>query len=149
MSRERDETKPDSPVVAALLQAFPNFAERWRKYVESWDGNPPGSYIDMAEFVHFVVEDLHEKGNLDETRRAFQFLEQLLIESNQSTKDFIGLGFFETLQNVASWRPGGNAVYEQFCGPLSKQIWRELQAMWAGKSSLMDVLRAERKNSSS
>ncbi len=54
--------------------------------------------------------------------------------------------FFETLQNVASHRPQGNKVYEQFFGPMSKKIWSELQRMWAGKSSRMDVIHAEQKN---
>ena len=135
--------------MASLLEAFPRFANRWEKYVESWGGQAQGSYMDMAEFVHFVVEDLYEKGNLDETKRAFQYLEQLLTGANQNTRDLIGLGFFETLQNVASWRLGGNKVYEQFLGSISKQIWTELQVVWQGKSSLMDVIRAERKNNSS
>jgi hypothetical protein len=65
--------------------------------------------------------------------------------AEEENRNLIGLGFFETLQNVASWRPGGNKVYEQFLGPISKQIWSELQRMWAGKSSLMDVIRAEQK----
>ena len=145
MTDKSDEGKPDTRVVASLLEAFPDFAKHWGKYVESWGGKAQGSYMDMAEFVHFVVKDLYEKGNLDETRRAFQVLEQFLTGSDQNTRNLIGLGFFETLQNVASWRPGGNKVYEQFFGPISKQIWSELQAMWAGKSSLMDVLRAEGK----
>lgn len=102
--------------------------------------------MDMAEFVHFVVEDVYEKGNLDETRRVFQLLEKLLVEADQETRDLIGYGFFETLQNFASWRADGNKAYEQFFGPTSKQVWSELQAMWSGKSNLMDVLRAERKN---
>ena len=100
----------------------------------------------MAEFVHFVVEDLYEKGKLDETRRIFQLLEKLLSEADQENRNLIGLGFFETLRNVASWRPNGNKVYEQFFGPVSELIWTELQRMWAGKSSLMDVIRAEQKS---
>lgn len=98
----------------------------------------------MSEFVDFVAKDLYEKGKLDETRRAFQLLEGLLVEGDQETRDLIGLGFFETLQCAASWRPGGNRVYEQFLGPMSKRAWRELQRLWAGRSSLMDVIRAER-----
>jgi hypothetical protein len=134
-----------SPVVSALRQAFPDFSDRWKKHIMWWGGNPAGSYNDMAEFVHFVVEDLYEKGKLDETRRIFQLLEKLLSEADQENRNLIGLGFFETLQNVASWRPNGNKVYEQFFGPVSKLIWTELQRMWSGKSSLMDVIRAEQK----
>jgi len=135
-----------SPVISALRQAFPDFGERWKKHVVSWGGNSAGSYNDMAEFVHFVIEDLHEKGKLDETRRVFQLLEGFLVEADQETRDIIGLGFFETLQNVASHRPHGNEAYAQYFGPLSNKVWSELQRMWAGKSSLMDVIRAEQKN---
>jgi hypothetical protein len=106
---------------------------------------PGGFYNDMAEFVHFVVEDVYEKGKLDETRRVFEHLEKLLAGADQENRNLIGLGFFETLQNFASWRPNGNKVYEQFFGPVFKKIWTELQRMWAGKSSLMDVIRAEQK----
>lgn len=67
------------------------------------------------------------------------------MEADQETRNLIGLGFFENLQNVASWRPHDNKVYEQFFGPTSQKVWSELQAMWAGKSSLMDVIRAEQK----
>ncbi|MGC2333155.1 MAG: hypothetical protein WA581_17005 [Candidatus Acidiferrales bacterium] len=127
-----------SPAISTLRQAFPDFSDRWKKHITFWGGNPPGSYNDMAEFVHFVVEDVYEKGKLDETRRIFQLLEELLVEADQESRNLIGLGFFETLQNVASWRPHGNKVYEQFFGPMSKQVWSELRTMWTGKSSLMD-----------
>jgi hypothetical protein len=133
-----------SPVVSTLRQAFPDFSDRWKKHIMWWGGNPAGSYNDMAEFVHFVVEDVYEKGKLDETRRVFERLEKLLAGADEENRNLIGLGFFETLQNFASWRPGGCKVYEQFFG-VSKQIWSELQRMWAGKSSLMDVIRAEQK----
>jgi hypothetical protein len=135
-----------SPVISALRQAFPDFGDRWRKHVVSYGGNSAGSCMDMAEFVHFVIEDLHEKGKLDETSRVFQLLENLLVEADQQTRDLIGFGFFETLRNVASHRPQGNKAYEQFFGPMSKKVWSELQKMWTGKSSLMDVIRAEQEN---
>jgi hypothetical protein len=99
----------------------------------------------MAEFVHFVIEELYERANLDEVRRVFDCFEAPFAEGSQETKDLIRLGFFETLQNVASWRPYGNAVFEPFFGPMSKQVWKEITRTWRGKSSLMDVLRAERK----
>jgi hypothetical protein len=134
-----------SPVIAALRQAFPDFSDRWKKHVALWGGNSAGSYNDMGEFVCFVVEDLYEQGRLDETRRVFELLEKLLAEADEEKRNLIGLGFFEDLQNFASWRPGGNKIYEQFFGPLSVEIWHQLQIIWAGKSSLMDVIRAEQK----
>jgi hypothetical protein len=133
-----------SQTSCTLVKAFPNFSERWRKHLAHWKGEPAGSYIDMAEFVHFVVEDLYEKAKFDEIRRLFELLEKLFVEGDEATQNLIGLGFFETLQNFASWRPYGNKVFEQFLGPMSEQCWREIQRQWAGKSSLMDVIRSER-----
>jgi len=127
-----------------LVGAFPDFSMRWREHIARWAGERAGSYVDMAEFVHFVVEDLYERGRFEETRRAFECLEKLFVEGDQETRDLVGLGFFETLQNFASWRPCGNAVFEQFLGPMSEQAWIEIKRQWAGKSSLMDVSRAER-----
>jgi hypothetical protein len=118
-----------SPVISALRQAFPDFGDRWKKHIAWWSGNPAGSYNDMAEFVLFVVEDVYEKGNLDEAHRIFQFIEKLLVEADQETRNVIGLGFFENLQNFVSRRPHGNKAYEQFLGTMSKQVWSELQTM--------------------
>ena len=132
-----------SPAFSRLQQAFPDFADRWKTYIAEWGGGSPGLYTGMAQFVHFVVEDLYEAGNLDETRRSFHLLEELLVPADQDTRNLIGFGFFETLQTVASHRPNGNKVYEQFLGPVSRRIWSELKQMWAGKSSLMDVIRTE------
>lgn len=130
--------------ILTLLENFPNFSPRWREHLEWWGGEPAGQYMDMAQFVHFVVEDLYEHANLDEMRRFFDRLETLFAEGNQQTRDLIGLGFFETLQNVASHRPYGNAVFEPFFGPMSKEVWVEIRRAWRGKSSLMEVVRAER-----
>jgi hypothetical protein len=134
-----------NPVVAVLRKAFPDFSERWRKYILDGSGTSSGPFTEMAEFVHFVVLDLYQKGNLAETRRAFELFEQLLVGADEETENLIALGFFETLQCFASWQPGGNKVYEQFLGPKSRQIWGELREIWAGKSSLMEVMRAEHK----
>lgn len=134
-----------SDIMQSVLTAFPAFSERWRRHIEWWGGAPAGSYNDMAQFVHFVVEDLYERGTLDGVRGAFDLMERLLVGASQETRDLIGLGFFETLQNLASWRPYGYKAFEQFLGPTSERIWREIQRMWAGKSSLADVIRAERK----
>jgi len=133
-------------IMLSLLNTFPAFMERWRKHIEEWRGEQAGSYNDMAEFVHFVVDDLYEKGNLSEVGRVFQMMDRLLAEGDQETRDLVALGFFETLQNVTSWRPYGNKAFEQFLGPVSQRAWAEIQSAWAGKSSLADVIRAERQH---
>lgn len=134
-----------SGVMLALLKAFPAFSGRWKEHVASCGGEQAGAYNDMAEFVHFVIDELYDEGNWHEVRRVFQLMEQFLIGADEDRRNLIGLGFFETLQNVASWKPGGYQQFEQFLGPISLAIWRELQRIWAGKSRLADVIRAEQK----
>jgi len=134
----------ENRIIHSLLADFPALSNRWRTYIEEWGGQHIGDYIDMAEVVHFVVEDLYEKGNLDEVRRIFDYMEKQLQDCDQETRDLIGLGFFETLQNVASHTVDGYRVYEKFLGRISKRIWKEIQRAWEGKSSLAEVVRAER-----
>lgn len=115
---------PTCRAITAILNAFPSFADRWKKHVARWGGKPAGSYIDMAEFVQFVIEDLYEKHNLRETRQAFELMERLLKEGDTETRNLIGLGFLDSLKGVASRRPYGNKVFERFLGPASMRIWR-------------------------
>jgi hypothetical protein len=133
-------------IVVSLLKTFPDFTARWKEHIALWGGNPAGSYNDMAEFVQFVVQDLYDEGERAEVQRAFDSLEGLLSKADEETTNLIGLGFFETLQNFASWRPYGNRVFEEFLGARSMQLWREIERIWEGKSSLADVIRAERKS---
>jgi hypothetical protein len=130
--------------ITALLEAFPDFLGRWKEHVAWWGGMPAGCYNDMAKFVEFVIDDLYEKENLSETRRAFALLNQLYIDGDEEAQGLIATGFLEGVQSVASWRPYGNRVFEQFLPPASMKVWKGLQHLWAGKSSLADVIRAER-----
>jgi len=134
-----------SPLISEIVQSFPNFAERWNKHVVEWGGNAAGSYNDMRQFVKFVVKDLYEGGETNEVQRAFDFMERALVGGDEDARDLVSLGFFETLQCVASWRPYGNRAFEQFLSPNSQKVWEYLRAIWQGKSSLMDVIRAEKR----
>jgi hypothetical protein len=150
MSEHRKKTRSYAPgtpsansdTISRLQKAFPDFTMGRRKQIGGWAGKASGSYNEMAEFVHFVVEDLYEKGRLDETRRAFQLLDGLLVEENDDTRGLIGLGFFETLH---CWRPYGSKAFEDFLGPMSKQVWSDIQRVWAGHSSLRNAIRSESK----
>lgn len=134
-----------SSAISALVSSFPEFGPRWNKHVVAWGGDRAAPYIDMAEFVHFVVEDLYEKRAAAETQRAFDMLERLLAEGDEATKGLVALGFFETLQCFTSWRQYGQTVFEKFLGTNSRDVWNDLHVIWRGRSSLADVLRAENK----
>jgi len=130
-------------LISELVGAFPGFEPRWTEHVAYWNGNPAGSYNDMAEFVHFVVEDVYEKGALSEVQRVFDWMEQAFSEDDPEVRNLVALGFFETLQCFSSWRSYGKGAFEQFLGPNSLKVWEELRIVWRGKSSLAEVIRAE------
>ncbi len=141
-----DRGTPPTPIISTLLKSFPDFMPRWREHLAYWAGETRGLCIDMAEFVHFVVEDLYEKDKHNELKLVFELFERLLDGADEDTTGFIGVAFFEKLRNFASWRPYGNRVFEEYLGARSMQLWREIERIWAGKSSLADVIRAERKS---
>jgi hypothetical protein len=55
------------------------------------------------------------------------------------------IGFLEDLQNVASWQPFGKTAFVPFVRPQSRDAWNEIERVWAGKTSLAEVIREERK----
>lgn len=70
----------------------------------------------MAEFVHFVVEDLYRPVQTEDVQRAFDIMEQWLVSANESVRGLIIVGFLETLQNVASWQAFGKEAFIPFLG---------------------------------
>jgi hypothetical protein len=138
--------KPNAAVVMPrLIAEFPGFRPRWEKHLELWKGKPAGSYNDIAQFAHFVVKDLYPNGNTADLQRAFDLMEQWLVNGNQNLRDPIAIGFLEDVQNLAPWLPSGKEAFIPFLGPQCFQAWNEIEKTWAGKRSLIDVVRDERK----
>jgi len=81
-----------------------------------WKGKPAGTYNDIAQFAHFVVEDLYPNGNTEDLQRAFNLMEHWLVNGNRNLRDLIGIGFLEDLQNVASWQAFGKKHLFRFSG---------------------------------
>ncbi len=139
----RDDKPSEADVMPRLLAEFPGFRPRWEKHLELWKGKPAGSYNDITQFVHFVVEDLYPNRNTEDLQRAFDLMEHWLVNGNKNLPDLIGIGFLEDLQNVASWQAFGKEAFIPFLGPQCRQVWNEIEKTWAGKTNLMEVFRAE------
>jgi hypothetical protein len=45
--------------------------------------------------------------------------------------------------NAASWQTLGREAFIPFLGPQCRQARNEIERTWAGKTSLMEVIRAE------
>jgi len=116
---------PGSEPVSMLLQKFPGFLLRWREF-HARSGGDALAYVDMAEFAHYVVEDLYEKGKSDELNGVFQVLESLLESADEETENLIAVGFFEHLYSLAYSRPAARKAFEECMKPQSLQLWRNL-----------------------
>lgn len=128
-------------IIPFLLERCPEFAHIWEEHAKG-EMADVGIYTDVAEFVHFLV-DQFERGNLDLMPRAFKAVEDLFDEGDSEVQQVAALGILETLQCVASWKPFGKGAFVPFLGPKSQKEWDQLVEIWRGKSSLMDVIRAE------
>ena len=140
-----DDKPGEAEVMPRLIAEFPGFRPRWEKHLEVWQGEPAGSYNDIAEFAHFVVQDLYPDGYTADLQRAFALMEHWLVNGNRNLRELIAIGFLEDVQNVASWRAFGKEAFVPFLGPQCRKAWDEIEKTWAGKTSLMEVVREEGK----
>jgi len=118
-----------------LVASFPGFRSRWEKHLQLWDGEPAGSYIDIAEFVRFVFEDPDTTEKAEEVQRVFDLMELWLKTGHPNVRALVVTGFLEDLQNLASQQPFGREVFIPFLGPESREAWDELARFWEGKSA--------------
>jgi hypothetical protein len=81
-------------------------------------------------------------GDTREFEAFFRALEEFLAAGDTDTKSVAVTGVIETLQNVASHEPPGYKPFERWLSPLSLQAWADVERMWSGKESLMDVMRS-------
>jgi hypothetical protein len=132
-----------SEVMPLLLESCPGFQATWQAHLDWWKGEEPGVYNDTAEFAHYLVESV-ESGQTSEFLKAFATIERILKEGDQESRDLAAIGIIESLQTIGSNHSCGEAVFIQWLGPTSRRTWVEIERIWEGKHSLMDVVRAER-----
>ena len=108
-----------------------------------WNGEAAGPYNDTAVFAHFFVEELFERAQVEEAKRALGLIEQLFLSGNEATRDLLGIGFIEDVGNITSGRKDGHARMFPLLPPTLLRVWQEIDRQWAGRTSLADVLEAE------
>jgi hypothetical protein len=138
------ELVPQPDLIPGFLELCPEFAERWREHSAYWVPERAGVYNDLAELAGFVV-DSYEQGNHDVIARVLAHAERLLEANDSQTNGLIVVGLLEDIQTIASHRPFGYAVFAPHLGPISRRAWSEIERAWEGKSSLMEVIRSERR----
>ena len=128
-----------------LLKACPSAKEQWEEHLEDWGDEKSGYYNDISIIAHHIVESF-TSGNTEEFCNIFNAMEELLKDGDSEVMELASIGLIEDIQNIASHQDHGYTVFEKWLGPLSTQAWREIEGIWVGKSSLMDVIRSEKGN---
>ena len=131
-----------SEVMPLLLDSCPGFRPAWQEHLAWWKGEEAGSYNDAAEFARYLVES-YERAETDEFPAAFATLEKILNEGDEDARGVATVGIIEGIQTVASHSCGAN-VFIPWLGETSRVAWSQIEKLWEGKQSLMDVIRAEK-----
>ena len=131
-------------VMPALLAACPGFEPMWAEHLKWWGDEERGIYNDTSELATYLVQS-YERMATSEFRAAFDTIEQILREGDEEARSAAALGVLESVQVQASHYAFGPSVFVEWLGPLSRQAWRDIEALWdAGGGSLSGVVRLER-----
>jgi hypothetical protein len=130
-------------VIPMILARCPGFQPFWEKHKEFWKGAEAGIYNDLGEFAAYIV-DAYASQDIETIVAAFLLTEELLVNGDEEVHTAAAIGFLEDVRNGASWRPFGATVFVQWLRPQFKEAWAMIEEMWRGKTSLADVIRAER-----
>lgn len=137
-------------IVPELLVACPELQSAWDKHLAWWmadeSNEAPGDYTNAQEFVVALLESF-EKGGVEYFPRFFAFVEKLITEGDEETKNIAVVGYLETLQTMASWRPYGPEVFVKWMLPESLRWWFQIHKWWEGGKSLMDIAIKEARQS--
>jgi hypothetical protein len=134
-----------SEIMPLLLKACPGFQPVWQAHLDWWRGDDSGAFNDAAEFARYIVESF-ERGEISEFPAAFATIEQILNEGNHEAREVAAIGLIEDLQTIGSNHSCGAEVLVKWLGPSSRAAWAQIEKMWEGKQSLMDVLRSEKED---
>jgi hypothetical protein len=122
-------------IMSDLLCEFPQFQNRWREHSRQW-GEDAGPSLGMVIFAHFVIDGLYERENYEGVQAVFDRMEAFLRGGTQEVRDLIGLGFIQTMQNIALLKPYGSDAFVRFLGVETRSVWAQLEAIWRASIGL-------------
>jgi hypothetical protein len=127
-----------SQLLNEIRQAYPSLAIE----LSALPANEASDSRLMAELASHVV-DQFEAGRIEDIRPAFDLAERWIATGSEDERHAAVIGFLETVQNVASHRKCGSAVFAPFLKPKSQLAWAEVISRWGKKTSLAEVVASE------
>ncbi len=104
--------------------------------------DPDLDYANVAVFARQLIAS-YKKEDTDYFDKFFAAVEELL-DLDDDVRGFVTVGLLESILTNASHESFGADVFVPWMGPKSREAWRWLEAIWHGKSSLADVVRADK-----
>jgi hypothetical protein len=113
---------------APIIATVPGFDGRWTHFLQDWASEEEMPwYLGMSELAHYIV-DSYAAASTSEFPRFFEAVEAALETESEELRGLLAVGLFEDVQNVATHRPFGHKVFEQWLGPRSQVMWHEVEA---------------------
>ena len=114
--------------IETIVATVPGFRTNWERFLKQSAGEPsPPRYIGMSELAHYAVES-YGRGTTAEFPSLFETVERLLHDPGPDLEGLIAVGLFEDIQNIASHRDFGFAVFRPWLGERSELVWDEIDA---------------------
>jgi len=131
-----------SEAIESLTALCPGIAQSWSEHLEFWGDDERGQFNDIGVVSHFIVDSYQAK-QTNWFPEVFGRIETFISEGDEEVRGLMIVGLLENIQNQASWTDEGFRAFERWLGPKSLKAWHELEALWEGKSSLLDVVREQ------
>ncbi len=116
-------------VVILLREACPSFEPFEDEFYVDRTNEEAEPYLDVAGFVHHLI-DLFDQRRTECFPAAFDVVERLLVEGDDSVRTLAALGLLETLQNNALNRGWDLTMFVHWLGPESRDAWFSLIKYW-------------------
>ncbi len=114
--------------IETIVATVPGFQADWERFLKESAGEAsPPWYMGMSELAHYVVES-YARGTTAEFPALFATAERLLHDPDPELEGLISVGLFEDIQNIASHRDFGFAVFRPWLGERSELVWDQIDA---------------------
>ena len=134
--------RPDE-AIESLIALCPGIEPSWSEHLEFWGDDRRGPFNDISVVSRFIV-DSYQAEQTEWFPEIFNQAERLVSDPNEDVRGLAIVGLLENIQNSMSWTDEGYHVFEPWLGPRSLEAWSELEVLWEGKSSLLDLIRVQK-----
>lgn len=110
-----------------LFHKFPELRSLYASVQEIWKEEEPGPHIVYGDVLTPHIVELLESGSFDEQLRAiFEYLEELLLQGDESIKAVVGASVLERLNDKMAWCEKART----FMGPRALELSKQLEDAW-------------------